>query len=72
MTSKDGLGAHLVGDFCSGAVDFAVLTSDFELENFVGVLPSFDVGVSQEGDQAVLERAEATLDFAFGLGSGRD
>jgi hypothetical protein len=72
VACEDGIGAHLVGDFCSGTVDFAVLTADFELEDFVGVLPGFDLCVSHEGDQTFLECAEASLDFAFGLGSGRD
>jgi hypothetical protein len=48
------------------------LALDFHLEDFVGVLPSLDSGVGQEGDQALLEGAEAPFDFAFGLGSWRD
>jgi hypothetical protein len=63
---------HFQWDPACAALDGAVLTMDFHLEDFVGALPSLDSGVRQEGDEAFLESAEASFDFAFGLGSWRD
>lgn len=59
-------------DFSGGAAEFGILAADFELEDFVCVLPGRDVGVGQEGDEAILESSKATLDLALGLGSGCD
>ena len=48
------------------------MTLEFHLEEFVGVLRSGHFCVGKEGDEAALEGAEATFDFAFCLRSGRD
>lgn len=60
------------GNFSGGAVGLAILTADFELEDLVCMGPCFDVGVSQEGDEAILEGAKSPLNLALGLRSGRD
>ncbi len=41
-------------------------------EQSVGGLEVGDVGGAEQGDEAVLKRAEAALAFAFGLRVGRD
>ena len=53
VDGKDGVCPHPSGDFSRGTVDLVVLPTDFHLENFVGVFPCFDLGVGNEGDQAV-------------------
>jgi len=72
VACKQGIGPHASGDFSRGAGELVVLAEDFHLENFVGLLPGLDAGVSHEGDQAFLEGAEAAFNLALGLGSGSD
>jgi len=64
---------RVIGRAAGGAADvFLVVPSDLGLEQGIGGHIVGDFFVSQEGHQAVLERAEAAFDFAFGLGVGRD
>ena len=48
------------------------MAMEFHLEDLVGVLRGGDFCVGKEGDEAALEGAEASFDFAFCLRSGRD
>ena len=59
-------------DQARAALASAVLTADFHLEDFVGVPPSLDPGVSQESDEAFLESSKTAFDLALGLGSRGD
>lgn len=62
-----------VGGQVGGATDLVlVVPVDLDLEQSVGVFIIGDFFISQEGDQAVLQGAEAAFDFAFGLGIGSD
>ena len=58
---------YLIGNLAGGAVGLGVLAEDLHLKNRLGRLPSADLRVGQEGDQALLKSTEATLDLAFGL-----
>ena len=55
------------GDGACAAIDGAVLTGEFHLEDLLGVRPSGDFGVSQQGDETSLEGAKTAFDFTFGL-----
>jgi hypothetical protein len=61
---------YLIGNLAGGAVGLGVLAEDLHLKNRLGRLPSADLRVGQEGDQALLKSAEAPLDLAFGLRRG--
>ena len=60
------------GDAPGAALTGGVLAQEFHLEDLVGVLGSGRFRVGKEGDEAALEGAETTLDFAFCLRSGGD
>ena len=66
------LGAGFVGGEVGGAADGTVLPGPFADEQFLGGRVSGDLLVGQQRDQAVLEGAEAALDFTLGLGAGGD
>lgn len=72
VACKHGVGGDLSGNFSGGTVRLVILTVDFELENIVCVVPCLDVGMSQEGDEAILQGAKSPLNIALGLGAGRD
>ncbi len=66
------LGAGLVRGQAGGAADGSILAGQFAGEEFLspGIVGDFLVG--QEGQEPLLEGAEAAFDFAFGLRAGRD
>jgi len=66
------LGAGYVRGQPRGAADGAVLASQFAVQQFLGGSVRGDLLVGQQGEQSVLEGAEAALDFTFGLGTGSD
>ena len=67
----DGVVPSFIGaEVCSAAAG-VVMAVNFQAEQFVGRSVIADAFISQEGDQPVLEGAEATFDFAFGLRAGR-
>lgn len=75
----EALGAGGEGVFPDGlreasgaALAGAVLALKFHLEDLVGVIRGGDFGMGKEGDEAALEGAETTFDFAFCLRSGGD
>lgn len=45
---------------------------DLAVEEFLGGGIISDFFVSQQGDQAFLQRSKTAFDFAFGLGAGGD
>lgn len=51
-----------------GGVEGGVLAVDLHLEDAVCLIEGAGVGLSEQGDQAALEGAEAALDLALGLG----
>jgi len=62
-----------VGRQVGGATDMVlVVPGDLRLQQRVGGGVVGDFFVGQQGDQAVLQGAEAAFDFAFGLGIGGD
>ena len=57
----------LVGGEASSAADeVSVVMGDLGLQEGVGLVVTVDSFVSQQGDQAFLEVAEAAFDFSFG------
>ena len=71
-TCSEGVIPRGLRDAPGAALAGVVLAMEFHLEDLVGVLRSGDFCVREEGDEAALKGAEATFDFAFGLGRGRD
>jgi hypothetical protein len=69
---QQGFVPYVQRDLVGAALFCAVLTDDFHLEDFVGLLPGFDLGMGKEGNDSVLKGPESTFDLAFGLGSGCD
>jgi len=61
------LGAGVVRRETGGAADGAVLAGQFAGQQFLCRGVSGDFLVGQEGDDSILEGAEAAFDFAFGL-----
>src|SRR5271157_1195285 len=52
---KQGFFPHFQRDQAGGALAGAVLAADFHLEDFLGVFPRLDPGMSQESDETFLE-----------------
>ncbi len=69
---RQGIFPDILRDPAGAALASAVLAADFHLEDFIGMLPSLNSGVSQESDDAFLESAKSAFDLAFGLGSRSD
>lgn len=69
---RDGVLPDSERDASGAALAGAILTLEFHLENLVGVLRSGDFCVGKEGNEAALEGAETTFDFALCLRSRRD
>jgi hypothetical protein len=53
-------------------VEGVVLAADLHLQDTVGLGEGADIGMSEKGDKAALEGAEAAFDFALGLGRWGD
>jgi len=69
----EGFVPGLVGSQPGGAADeVGVVMGDLGLQQSVGLVVTVDSFVSQQGDQALLEVAEAAFDFAFGGSIGSD
>lgn len=65
----EGFIPSLIGGQAGGATDMLVIVPvDLELEQVVGLRVVLDAFKGQEADQTFLERVEAALDLAFGLG----
>ena len=69
---KQGVFPYAEGDEGGATLAGAVLALEFHLEERVGMLGGGDFRVAKEGDEAALEGAEATFDFAFCLRGGCD
>ena len=67
-----GQGAGLIGGQVGGAADGSILACQFAGEQFLGRGIVRDFLVGQEGEDALLEGAEAAFDLSFGLRAGCD
>ena len=68
----EGMDPGLFGAQTCGAAWGVVVAVDFQAEQFVGRAIVMDVFIGQQRHQPMLEGVETALDFAFGLGTGRD
>ena len=65
-------GAGLIRGQVGGAADGSILAGQFADEQFLGRGIVGDFLVGQEGEDALLEGAEAAFDLSFGLRAGGD
>lgn len=72
LVFQQGIFPDIQRDQARAALASAILAADFHLEDFIGMLPSLNLGVSQERDEASLESAKAAFDLSFGLWSRSD
>ena len=67
IRAQDRLLPHFAGDLSGVAFAFVVLPGDFHVQDLVRFVILVDLGVEEEGDEAVLKGSEAALYLAFGL-----
>jgi hypothetical protein len=69
---RQSLVPSCIGAVAGGAADGGILVGDLTIQYDLGGGVTADPFISQERDQALLQGAKATLDFAFGLRAGGD
>ena len=66
------LGASLVRGQAGGAADRSILAGQFACEQLLSRSIVCDFLIGQQGEQSLLEGAEAAFDFTLSLGAGCD